>query len=86
MVAWRRSNPGAVLYLALASRGTAVLYCHSLACRFCRIGNTATFKTTFEEFPGVSADHSLERFTERRIRLVTDQPGNINELFVALLE
>jgi hypothetical protein len=49
-------------------------------------GMTLVFKTTFEVFTRVSPDHSLERLTECSVRLVTDRPGNVDELFVALFE
>ena len=44
------------------------------------------FKTTFEVFTRVSADNSLERLAERSVGLVTDQPGDVYELFVTLFE
>ena len=47
---------------------------------------TVAFKTTFYVFTGVGPDNSLERFTERSVGLVTDQPRDIYELFVALFE
>ncbi len=49
-------------------------------------GMTLAFKTTFEVFPGVGPDNSLERLTERSVRLVTDQPSNVHELLLPLLE
>jgi hypothetical protein len=45
----------------------------------------AAFKTTFEVFPGVGADNSLERLTERSVGLVADRPSDVYELFVTLL-
>jgi len=48
-------------------------------------GMTVVFKTTFEVFTRVGPDNSLERLTERSVGLVTDQPSDIYELFVALL-
>jgi len=47
---------------------------------------TVAFKTTFEVFTRVGPNNSLERLTERGVGLVTDQPGDIYELFVTLLE
>jgi hypothetical protein len=44
------------------------------------------FKTTFEVFTGVGPDNSLERLTERSVGLVTDQPSDVYELLVTLLE
>jgi hypothetical protein len=41
--------------------------------------------TTFEVFTRVNPDNSLERLTERSVGFVTDQPGDIYELFVTLL-
>ncbi len=46
---------------------------------------TVAFKTTFEVFTRVGPDNSLERLTERSVRLVTDRPSNVYELFVTLL-
>ena len=46
---------------------------------------TVTFKTTFEVFTRVGPDNSLERLTERSVRLVTDRPSDVYELFVTLL-
>jgi len=43
-------------------------------------------KTTFEVFTRVRPDNSLERLTERSVGLVTDRPGDVDELFVALFE
>src|ERR1700733_5570179 len=48
-------------------------------------GMTLAFKTTFEVFPGVGPDNSLERLTERSVGLVTDQPSNVDELLLPLL-
>jgi hypothetical protein len=48
-------------------------------------GITVACKTTFEVFTRVGPDNSLERLTERSVGLVTDQPGDIYELFVTLL-
>jgi len=47
---------------------------------------TVAFKTAFYVFTGIGPDNSLERFTERSVGLVTDQPRYIYELFVALFE
>jgi hypothetical protein len=47
---------------------------------------TVAFKTVFYVFTGIGPDNSLERFTERSVGLVTDQPRHIYELFVALFE
>jgi hypothetical protein len=41
--------------------------------------------TTFEIFTRVSPNNSLERPTERSVRLVTNQPSDVYELFVTLL-
>src|SRR3984893_6529747 len=49
-------------------------------------GMSLVFKTTFEIFTRVSPDNSLERLTERSVGLVTDQPSDVYELFVALFE
>jgi hypothetical protein len=49
-------------------------------------GFTVAFKTTFEVFTRVGPDDSLERLTERSVGLVTDQPSDVYELFVTLLE
>ena len=49
-------------------------------------GMTAAFKTTFEVFTRVGPDNSLKRLTERSVGLVTDQPGDVDELFVTLFE
>jgi hypothetical protein len=49
-------------------------------------GMTVYLKTTFEVFPRVGPDDSFERFTERSVGLVTDQTGNVYELFVTLFE
>jgi hypothetical protein len=48
-------------------------------------GFTMVVKTTFDVFTRVSPDDSLERLTERSVRLVTDRPSNVDELFVTLL-
>jgi hypothetical protein len=48
-------------------------------------GITVAFKTTFEVFPRVGPDNSLERLTERSVGLVTDRPSDVYELFVTLL-
>ncbi len=40
--------------------------------------------TTFEIFTRVSPNNSLERLTERSVRLITDQPSNVDELCVTL--
>jgi hypothetical protein len=42
-------------------------------------------KPTFEVFTRVSPDNSLERLTERSVGLITDQPGDVDELLVTLL-
>ena len=42
--------------------------------------------STFEVFPWTGSNHSLERFTERSVGLVTDRPGNVDELLVTLFE
>ena len=49
-------------------------------------GIGAAFTSTFDVFTSVGPDNSLERFTERSVGLVTDQPRYIYELFVALFE
>jgi len=49
-------------------------------------GMTVAFKTRFEVFTRVGPDNALERLAERSVGLVTDQPGNVDELFVTLLE
>ena len=49
-------------------------------------GMAEALKTTFEVFTRVGPDNSLERLTERSVGLVTDQPGNVDELFVALFK
>lgn len=49
-------------------------------------GMTAAFKTTFDVFTSVGPDNSLERLTERCVGLVTDQPGDVDELLLPLLE
>ena len=46
---------------------------------------TVAFKATFEVFTRIGPDNSLERLTERSVGLLTDQPGDIYELFVTLL-
>jgi hypothetical protein len=46
----------------------------------------AASKTTFDVFTSIGPDNSLERLTERSVRLVTDQPSDIYELFVTLFE
>ena len=48
-------------------------------------GMTVAFKTTFEVFPRVGSYNSFERLTERGVRLVTDRPSDVYELFVTLL-
>jgi hypothetical protein len=53
---------------------------------FRRSGITVAFKTTFEVFTRVGPDNSLECLTERSVGLVTDQPSDVYELFVTLLE
>src|ERR1035438_2274188 len=40
-------------------------------------GLTVAFKTTFEVFTRVGPDNSLERLTERSVRLVTDRPSDV---------
>ena len=52
---------------------------------FCDSGMTVAFKNTFEVFTRVGPGNSLERLTERSVGLVTDRPGNVYELLVALL-
>ena len=47
---------------------------------------TVAFKTTFEVFTRVGPDNSLKRLTERSVGFVTDQPSDIYELLVTLLE
>jgi hypothetical protein len=47
---------------------------------------TVAFKTRFEVFTRVGPDNALERLAERSVGLVTDRPGNVDELFVTLLE
>jgi hypothetical protein len=42
--------------------------------------------TAFYVFTSVGTDNSLERLTERSVGFVTDQPGNIDELFITLFE
>jgi hypothetical protein len=49
-------------------------------------GITAAFKTTFDVFTSVGPDNSFERLTERSVGLVADQPSDIYELLVTLLE
>ena len=44
------------------------------------------FKTTFEVLTRVGPDNSLERLTERSVGLVPDQPSDVYELFVTLLQ
>jgi hypothetical protein len=46
---------------------------------------TLVFKATFEVFARVGPDNSLERFNERSVGLVTDQPNDVYELLVTLL-
>jgi|GEM_PF-4488742 len=41
---------------------------------------------TFDVFTSVGPDNSFERLTERSVGLVTDQPSDIYELLVTLLE
>src|SRR5579859_7959537 len=43
-------------------------------------GLIAAFWGTFEVFPRISSNHSLERFTERSIGFVTDRSSHVNEL------
>jgi hypothetical protein len=43
-------------------------------------------KNTFDVFTRVGPDNSLERLTERSIGLITDQPSNVDELFVTLFK
>jgi hypothetical protein len=47
---------------------------------------TRPSNTSFEVLTRVGADNSLERLTERSVGLVTDRPGNVDKLSVALLE
>ena len=47
---------------------------------------TVAFKTTFEVFTRVRPYYPFERFTERSVRLITNQPGDIYELLVAPFE
>ncbi len=42
--------------------------------------------TAFEIFTGVSPDNSFEGFTECSIGIVSDQPSDVYELLVTLLE
>ena len=42
--------------------------------------------TTFEIFTRVGPNNSLERLTERSVGLITDRPGNVDELLITLLE
>ena len=42
--------------------------------------------STFDVFTGVGPDNSLERLTERGVRLVTDHPGDNYQLFVTLFK
>ena len=42
--------------------------------------------TTFQVFTGVGPDNSLERLTERSVRLIAHRPSNVYELLVALFE
>src|ERR1700681_4616549 len=49
-------------------------------------GITVAFKTTFEIFTRAGPDNPLERLTERSVGFVTDQPSDVYELFVTLLE
>ena len=49
-------------------------------------GITAAFKTTFDVFTSVGPDNTFERLTERSVGLVADQPSDIYELLVTLLE
>jgi len=49
-------------------------------------GMTLAFKTTFEVFTRVGPDNSLEGLAESSVGLVTDQPSNVYELLVTLLE
>ncbi len=49
-------------------------------------GITVAFKATLEVFTRVGPDNSLERLTERSVGLVTNQPGDVYELFVTLFE
>jgi hypothetical protein len=48
-------------------------------------GITLVFKSVFEVFTRVGPDNSLERLTERSVGLVTDQPGNVDELLLPLM-
>jgi hypothetical protein len=52
----------------------------------CAIPALHGLKTTFDVFTSVGPDNSLERLTERSVGLVTDQPSDIDELFVTLFE
>lgn len=47
---------------------------------------TVAFETTFDVFTRAGPNNSLEGLTERSIGLVTDRPGNVYELSVALFE
>ena len=49
-------------------------------------GTAEAFKTTFEVFPRVGPDNSLEGLTERSVGLIAHRPGNVDELFVALFK
>ena len=49
-------------------------------------GTGEAFKTTFEVFPRVGPDNSLEGLTERSVGLIAHRPGNVDELFVALFK
>jgi hypothetical protein len=49
-------------------------------------GLTADFRSTFDVFPSVGSNNSLESLTERSVGLVADQPSDVYELLVTLLE
>src|SRR6185437_14572471 len=82
-----------------ATRAYAFFIRNSIAAFHCRMSilrqTTWEFKaaasrrssdTMFEIFPRVGPDNSLERLTERSVGLITDQPGDVDELLVPLLE
>ena len=78
-------DPAALASVCLEQSAFLGAYASFASKTFCRAGITAAFKTTFEVFPGVGPDNSLERLTERSVGLVTDQPSDVYELLLTLL-
>jgi hypothetical protein len=81
-----KTDPAALASVCLEQSAFLGAYASFASKTFCRAGITASFKTMFDVITSVGPDDSFERLTERSVRLVANQPGNVDELLVTLLE